>query len=167
MTTRLYFLVADETSAEKITAALHQQDINDDNIYAVARRDKYPLKEDIPDAGILERSDIINAAKRGATVGGTAGLFAGLTAALITPLGLIVGGGAIAGLTAAGVVAGSWMSTMIGISVPNTKLKVFEAAIESGEILMLADVEDGQADAIKDSITQAYPSAVIGSGELQ
>lgn len=167
MTTRLYFLVPNELSAKKVTDALHAHQIEDSNIYAVAKREKYPLAEGIPEADLLQRTDLVNAAKRGATVGGTAGLFAGLGAALIAPMGLIAAGAAVAGLSLAGATFGTWTSTMIGISVRNSDLGAFHAAIDEGQILMLVDVEDSAAEKVKASVQLAYPYAVISSGVLE
>jgi hypothetical protein len=166
MTTRLYFLVPDEEAARKVTHAIRARDVNEDHIHAVARRDKYPLDEDIPEAGLTERTNVANAAARGATIGGAAGVFAGLTAATIAPLGLVAAGGAIAGLGIVGAAAGTWTSTMIGVSVPNSDLKAFHDAIDEGQILMLADVEDQRTDDIKEGILGAHSDAVIHSGVL-
>lgn len=166
MTTRLYFLVPDEMSAKKVTDAIRAKNIDDEHIHAVANRDKYPLDKDIPEAGITETSDVSNAAKRGAVIGGTAGLFAGLTAATIAPLGLVAAGGAIAGLSAAGAAAGTWTSSMIGVSVPNSDLKAFHNAIEDGQVLMLADVDDEKTDEIKQEILAVHSDAIISGGVL-
>ena len=166
MTTRLYFLVPDEMAAKQVTDAIRAKNIDDENIHAVANRDKYPLYEDIPEAGLAETSDVTNAAKRGAVIGGTAGLFAGLTAATIAPLGLVAAGGAIAGLSVAGAAAGTWTSSMIGVSVPNSDLKAFHDAIKDGQILMLADVDDEKTDEIKQEILAVHSKAVVNSGVL-
>jgi len=167
MTTRIYFLVADEPSAQKVTDALREHDIPDDQIYAVANQDKHTLADDIPEAGLLQQSDVVNAAKRGATIGGAAGLFAGLTAVTLTPLGLITAGGALLGASLAGATAGTWTSTMIGVSVPNSDLKAFQDAIDEGQIMMLVDVEDDMTDRAKELVLQTYPEAVIGSGTIE
>jgi hypothetical protein len=166
MTTRLYFLVPDENAAKKVTDAIRARDIHDENIHAIARHDKYPLDGDIPEAGLAERTDVANAARRGATIGGTAGVFAGLAAATFAPLGLVAAGGAIAGLGVAGAAAGTWTSTMIGVSVPNSDIQAFHDAIEEGQILMLADVDESRTDAVKHGILSAHSEAVIHSGVL-
>lgn len=166
MKTRLYFLVPDEASAKKVTEAIRSKNIDDEHIHAVAKRDKYPLDEEIPEAGLAETSNFANSAKRGAVIGSTAGLFAGLTAATIAPLGLVAAGGAIAGLSIAGAAAGTWTSSMIGVSVPNTDLNAFQDAIEDGQILMLADVDDEKTDEMKHEILAAHSEAVVNSGVL-
>jgi hypothetical protein len=136
------------------------------SIFMPYKRDKYPLAEDIPEAGLTETSDVTNAAERGALIGGTAGIFAGLTAATFAPLGLIAAGGAIAGLGIAGAAAGTWSSAMIGVSVPNSDLNAFHEAIDDGQILMLADVDDAKIDEVKNGILAEHSKAVINSGVL-
>lgn len=167
MTVRSFFLVPDEASACKITEDLRSLNIQDENIYAVAKRGSYPLV-DIPEANVMQSSDVINAAKKGVTVGGVTGLFAGLSAVTLAPAGLIAAGGAgaVLGLTAAGAAVGTWASTLIGVSVPNKDLKDFQEAIDSGKILMLVDSEAKQTETVKRTVKKSHPEAVIASGEL-
>lgn len=167
MATRLYFLVPDENSAKKVVDVLRSQKIDKNNIHAVAKKQKYPLAEGIPDADLRQTSDVVNAAKRGATLGGAAGLFAGLAAVAVTPLGLIAAGGAVVGMSLAGATAATWTSTMIGISVPNTDLQAFQSAIDDGKILMLVDVDHEEAEAVSALVMLAHPGAVIGRGTIE
>jgi hypothetical protein len=167
MKTRLYFLLPDEDAAKGVAEALRAEDIDDEHIYAVANHDKYTLDEEIPEAGLQQTSNVANAAKRGAVIGGAAGVFAGLTAAAVAPLGLVAAGGAIAALGLGGAAAGTWSSSMIGVSVPNTDLKAFQDAVDEGQILMLADVEGEQIEQIRGAILSARPDTVINSGALQ
>lgn len=167
MSVRSYFLVPDEESAHKVADALRSINIQDNDIHAVAKRDKYPM-HDVPEADLTQSSDVSNAAKKGVTVGGATGLFAGLGAVALAPAGLIAAGGAAAvlGMTAAGAAVGTWASTLIGVSVPNEDLKAFQEAIDSGKILMLVDTEKSQTDAVKQTVKQAHPEAVISTGDL-
>lgn len=168
MKNRLYFLVPDEEAAKQITDNLRSNGIDDKQIHAVAKEDKYPFKKDIPEADITDTSDLMNSLKRGATVGGVAGLFAGLATVAVAPLNPVAAGGAILGLTAAGAVAGSWGASLVGISVPNTDLDTFTKAIDQGEILMLVDTTTPeQGKRIERVVRQAHPQAVITSGALK
>jgi hypothetical protein len=167
MKKRLYFLVPDEEIAKKVTDRLRSYGIDDKQIHAVAKEDKYPLAQDIPEADITDTSDLMNALKRGATVGGAAGLFAGLAVVAIAPLAPLAMGGVILGLTAAGMVAGSWGASLVGISVPNTDLDTFTKAIDEGEILLLVDTTPEQEARIEQVVRQADPKAVITSGALK
>lgn len=167
MNKRLYFLVPDEEAAKKITDKLRSSGVADKQIHAVAKEDKYPLTKDIPEADITDTSDIMNALRRGATVGGVAGLFAGLTVAAIASLTPLAMGGVILGLAAAGAIAGSWGASLVGISVPNTDLDTFTKAIDEGEILLLVDSTPEQQSRIEQVVRQAHPKAVITSGSLR
>jgi hypothetical protein len=55
---------------------------------------------------------------------------------------------------------------MIGVSVPNSDLKAFHDAIEDGQILMLADVDEEKTDEIKRAILAVDSKAVVNSGVL-
>lgn len=163
MKTRLYFLVPDEEVAKTITDDLRLNGIGDRQIHAVAKEDKYPFEKDIPEADITDTSDLMNSLKRGATVGGVAGLFAGLATAAVAPLSPVAAGGAVLGLAAAGAVAGSWGASLVGVSVPNTDLDSFTKAIDDGEILMLVDTTPEQGKTIEQIVRRSHPRAVITS----
>lgn len=164
MKTRFYFLVPDEDAAKAITDNLRLNGIGDKQIHAVAKEDKYPFKKDIPEANITHTSDLVNALRRGATVGGVAGLFAGLATTAIASLSPVAAGVAILGLAAAGAVAGLWGASLVGVSVPNTDLDTFTKAIDDGEILMLVDTTPEQGKTIEQIVRRSHPRAVITSG---
>ena len=166
MKTRLFFLVPGEHAAKKIVGDLKEAKVAEKDISAVASRESYPLDEGIPEAGILETSDLGPAAKRGALAGSSAGLLAGLIAVPFMPLGIVAAGGAIAVLTAAGALTGTWASTLIGISVTNTHIKQFEEALDEGQILMLVDVDEDRRAKVEAIVRLSHPEAVIQSGEL-
>jgi len=166
MKTKLFFLVADESAAKTIVDDLRKEKVPDEDIYAVAKRESYPLDDDIPEAGILQTSDLAPAAKRGAVAGSSAGLLAGLIAVPFMPLGIVAAGGAIAALTAAGAITGTWASTLIGVSVTNSDIKQFEDGLDAGQILMLVSVDEDKTDNIEAILRQSHPDAVIQSGKL-
>ena len=60
---------------------------------------------------------------------------------------------------------GAWISSMIGVSVPNTQLKKFEKAIESGQLLMLIDVPKHRIDEITQLIKSHHPEAEVEGTE--
>ncbi len=96
--------------------------------------------EDLPEADIAHRSDLVAAISRGTAVGGLSGMLAGLVAVAFPPLGLTLAGGAILAMTLGGAGVGAWTAVMIGVSLPNSRLEQFESAINSGELLMMIDV---------------------------
>ena len=76
-----------------------------------------------------------------------------------------MGGGAILASALAGAGIGAWMSSMIGVDVPNSRLSAFEGAIKKGEVLMMVDVAKGRVDEIDDLVKKHHPEAEIEGTE--
>ena len=73
--------------------------------------------------------------------------------------------GIILGIGLAGAGVGAWVSGMIGISAPSSRLTDFEAAIERGELLMMLDVPKGRVEEITDLVKKHHPEAQIEGTE--
>lgn len=99
------------------------------------------------------------------TLGGATGIVAGLVAMTFPLSGLVLGGGAVLAIALAGAGVGAWLSSMIGISLPNSCLKQFEDAIEAGEFLMVVDLPKERIDEIDELVKQHHPEADIGGTE--
>ena len=157
---RLYFLLPDITMAKSVVDGLLVADIHENHIHILAK-EGVPLG-DLPEASLLQKSDLIHSLEQGAAVGGAMGVVAGLLAVTFPPAGIVLGGGAVLGITLAGAGLGAWLSSMIGVDVENTQLKEFESAIEAGQILMLVDVEYDRADDISKLVLILHPEVEIG-----
>lgn len=162
---RLYFLVPSVETAKQIVEELLLARIEERHIHIVAR-DHHALEEaNLPEAGLIQESDFIPALERGVAVGGVTGLVAGIAAVTFPPAGLVLGGGAILGMSLLGAGLGAWISSMIGVSVPNTQLKKFEEAIEAGQLLMLVDVPKNRIDEISRLVKEHHPEADVKGTE--
>lgn len=153
----IYFLTPDHDCARAIVDDLRASGVEEKHISVLAKRQE-PL-DDLPEPAASEKSDLIPALQRGAGIGGAIGLFAGLASVAFPPAGIVLGGGAVLLTTAGGAALGAWMSSLIGISVPNTQLEKFEAAIERGEILMLVEVDGQRVEEIKTLVEKHHPGA--------
>jgi Ammonia permease len=160
---RLYFLLPDVACARKVVDALLLNHVEERHIHLLAKRGTE--LEDLPAASVAQRTDLIPALERGVTVGGATGALAGLVAVAVPPAGLVLGGGAVLSLALAGAGLGAWMSSLMGISTPNSRLKRFEQAIESGQLLMMVDVPVERVDDIETLVRDIYPQAEIGGTE--
>ncbi|MGD8710282.1 MAG: DUF1269 domain-containing protein [Ectothiorhodospiraceae bacterium] len=160
---RIYFLLPDIELTRTIVRELLLSHVEERHIHVVAREGT-PL-EDLPAASDLQKSDLIPALEKGATVGGATGAIAGLVAVTVPPAGLILGGGAVLGLTLAGAGFGAWAASMIGIGAPNSQLKRFEDAIEQGEILMMVDVPRRRVEEVEELVKSHHPEADIEGTE--
>ena len=105
-----------------------------------------------PKKALHSRIYLIPAMEKGLALGGLTGILAGLIAVTIPPAGVVLGGGAVLASALAGAGIGAWMSTMIGVDVPNSRITAFEEAIKQGEILMLVDVPKDQVEKVEDII---------------
>lgn len=160
---RLYFLSPDVETTKRIVDELLLARIEERHMHVIAK-EGCPMK-DLPEATLMQKSDFIPALERGMALGGATGVLAGLTALVFPPAGVVLGGGAILSIALAGAGVGAWLSSMIGIDLPNSRLKAFEAAIEKGELLMLVDIDKARVDEIDSLVKQHYPNAEIEGTE--
>lgn len=160
---RLYFLVPDVERAKRIVDELLVARVEARHIHVIGREDT-PL-EDLPEAGILQKTDLLKAAERGIAVGGATGLLAGLVAVTFPPAGLVLGGGAVLLTTLAGAGFGAWISSLIGASIPNSEHQKFEKAVQSGQVLMLVDVRSERVEEIAELVRKHHPEADVAGME--
>lgn len=155
MRRRLYFMVPDVTSASDIRDELLLARIENGHIHVLAR-DGIPL-EGLHEASILQKTDFVHGAETGLVVGGGIGIVAGLVAILFPPAGVDLQLVTILLAALLGAAFGAWVSSMVASSIPNSRLKTFEAGIEAGRILMMVDVPGTRVDEIRKLIASRHP----------
>lgn len=160
---RLYFLAPKVESARQIVDELLLARIDSRHIHITAADHHVLTESNLPEAGLLQESDFIPAVERGLAIGGATGILAGLVVATLPSVAL--GGGAVLGIGLAGAGFGAWLSGMIGISVPSTRLKDYESAIERGGLLMMIDVPKSRVSEIVDMVKQHHPEAEVEGTE--
>ncbi len=160
---RLYFLLPDVTTARAIVDELLLAHIPFEHIHVLARANT-PLDE-LPEAGLAQKTDLVPALERGLAVGGTVGALAGLAAVVFPPAGVVAAGGAILFGALGGAGFGAWVSSMVGVSLPNSRLQRFEKAIEQGMILMMVDVPKDRVDEYEELIRSHHPEVDIEGTE--
>lgn len=162
---RLYFLIPDVNSAKTIVDELLLARIEARHIH-IAAKDHHALTEaNLPEANLLQESDFVPAVERGLAIGGATGILAGIAAITVPGVGLALGGGAILGIGLAGAGLGAWVSGMIGISAPSSRLADFEAAVGEGQLLMMVDVPKGKVDSITELVKSHHPEAHVEGTE--
>ena len=173
MTRRIYFLAPGVDSTRKIVDELLIKGVEESQIHVIARESS-PLwsraqpfatssKEgidlgDLPRASILQKSDFIPAMERALAIGGATGMIAGLVAVVLRT-GLVLGGGAVLASTLAGAGIGAWLSGMVAMDIPNSRLKKYEDAIEKGELLILIDIPKDRIEELCAVIRKHHPEA--------
>ncbi len=119
-----------------------------------------PMKG-LPEANVFQKSDLVHGMERGLAIGGLTGFVSALIVMGFTEGGLPLGVGGIFTLTLAGALMGIWVSGMIAGDIPNTQLKAFEKAIQSGEILVMVDTPKERVDEITELVRSHHPEASI------
>lgn len=158
MRRRLYFVLPDVDSARRTADDLLLARVEDRHMHFLARRGT-DLGELHP-AGYLMKSDALHGAGVGLGLGVLGGLALGAAIVFIPiegtqphPITLFVSallGGAL----------GMWVSSMVGASVPNSRLKRFEADIAAGKVLLMVDVPLGAVERIREIVLARHPEAV-------
>jgi len=64
-------------------------------------------------------------------------------------------------MTLASAGFGAWTATMIGVAVPDTRLKRFEEAIGKGALLTMVDVKKDRVEEIEQLIRSRHPEADV------
>lgn len=161
---RLYFLVPEQETARKIVDELLLARVEERRIRVITQRGAD--RRGLPPATIVQMSDVIPALGRGLVCGWIVGLIAGLIA--VAAFGLDwndTGGLLILLISLGGAVFGAWLAGMVGISIPNSRLKQFQQAVDDGRVLMLVDVPAGKIDVFKQSVIKHYPAVQFGGVE--
>ncbi|MGB0713168.1 MAG: DUF1269 domain-containing protein [Gammaproteobacteria bacterium] len=157
MRRRLYFMLPGVDQAGVVVEELLLARIDESHIHALASEGT-DLGE-LPEANLLQKSDFVHAVEQGLALGGATGVVAGLGALAIP--GMVLGGGAILGIALAGAGIGAWVSGMIGVDVPNSRLADFEDRIAEGGVLMMIDVPKDRVDEISELVRSHHPEADI------
>jgi hypothetical protein len=160
---RLNFLMPDITVTHNLVNELLLSHVEERHIHVIAKEGT-PMEE-LPEASLLQKSDFIPAVERGLALGAATGVIVGLVAMTFPPVGLSIGGGALFAIGAAGAGVGGWLASMVGVSVPSTRLKKFEDAIKDGEFLVLVDVKRDRVNEIEALVKKHHPEADIEGSE--
>ena len=157
MRRRIYWLLPDLASARKTMDDLLLARIDEGHIHFIG-----PQEADMAGlhpANVLQSSDLIPAAQHGLVIGGGIGILAGVAAAMYPIVGDTPQWGAVAVLAILGGAFGAWASSMIGISIPSSRLRRFEAAIGRGQFLVMVDVPRSRMAEIEELLRAAHPEA--------
>lgn len=162
---RLYFVMPGVETAKRVVGEFLLARVEERYIHVVAKEGT-PI-ENLPEAGHVEKSNLIPALQRGIAIGGATGLLAGLVAVAFPPAGLIFGGGPLLATTLASAGIGGWLSAIIGSGVPNTRIEGFRKAIEQGKLLMMVDIDKERIDEITGLVKKCCPDVEIYEDEFE
>ncbi|HEX8740460.1 MAG TPA: DUF1269 domain-containing protein [Casimicrobiaceae bacterium] len=157
MRRRLFYLMPDLPSARRMMDDLLLARVDERHIHVLARRGT--SMQGLHEANLLQKSDLVHGAQIGFGIGAVLGVAVGV--ALVTTLipderWQIV---TVLGACIVGALFGTWVSSMVGSSTPNSRLRQFSDAIDAGRILVMADVPDHRLNEVRDAMRGRHPEA--------
>jgi hypothetical protein len=163
MRRRLYFVLPDVASARSMLNEMLLARIEVRHIHFLSRRDTLP--EDLPEANVLQKTDIVHGAQMGVGIGGIVGAVAGALVVFFPPEGVTLKLFTVLVFAIAGALFGAWASSMVASSVPNSRLKAFQRDMEAGKVLMMVDVPMRRVQEICNLVASRHPEAASGGFE--
>jgi hypothetical protein len=163
MTHRLYFVAPDVASARQIADDLLLARVEDRRMHFLAKRgtDLGALHE----ASYLQKTDIVHGASVGLAAGGGVGMALGLLLLYFPPGGVQLQLVTLLMTTIIGAFLGTWISSMVATQIPNSRLAMFEKAIEQGKILLILDLPMSRDSEIRAMLDRRHPEAISGGQE--
>ena len=158
---RLYFMLPDTESCKKVVTELKSAGIPERHLHVVASL-AVPL-EDLPEATLLQKTELTHGIEKGIALGGVAGLLGGMLVVAFPVTGLVVGGAALlTAVTAGGAGFGALAMGLISKDIHSNRLAAFERDIERGHILLIVDVPKKDIEQWKKLVIEHHPEAEIG-----
>ena len=163
MRLRMYVTLPDLASAKRLADDLLLARIEDRHMHFLARRGT-DLGE-LHEASYLQKTDTVHGAFTGLVIGGIAGVVAGALIVNFPPGGISLDLVAVLIAAIVGAALGTWVASMVGLQVPNSRLKAFDHDIEEGKILAMVDVPSARYDEVRGVIARAHPEAADRGNE--
>ena len=163
MRLRMYVTLPDVASARTLANDLLLARIEDKHMHFLAKRGT-DLGE-LHEASYLQKSDTVHGAFTGFVVGGVMGVVVGTILVNFPPPGVTLQFVAVLIAAIVGSVLGTWVASMVGLQVPNSRLKPFEKEIDAGKILLMLDVPASRYPEVQAVIARTHPEAMDRGNE--
>ncbi|SMP62436.1 DUF1269 domain-containing protein [Noviherbaspirillum suwonense] len=153
---RLYYLLPDVAAARAAMDELLLARIEARHIRFMTAGPSLP--PDLPEASLLQRTDVVRGAEMGMAAGAALGLLAGIGLLYYFDLDRAGVKAAVVVIAALlGMLFGAWASSMQGASLPNSRLAAFAPELEAGNILLIADVPAGSIEKVETIMAERHP----------
>lgn len=160
---RLYFLLPDVESARNMLNEMLLARIEERRIHFLAKRGSLP--PELPEASVLQKTDIVHGAQLGIVIGGVAGTLGGLLVVFFPPAGVSLQLVTVLIAALLGALFGAWVSSMAASAVPNSQLVRFQDDIDRGKVLMMVDVPMRRIAEISELVRRRHPEAISSGFE--
>ncbi len=155
MRRRILYLVPDVASARRMMDDLLLARVEERHIHFIAAPGT--SMAGLHEANLLQTSDLVHGAQMGLVIGALLGCAVGVLVvqtfdgAAALPFVIVLAASVL------GALFGAWVASMIGSSVPNTRLKPFRQALAEGKLVLMVDVREGRCAEIREIVRQSHP----------
>jgi len=163
MKLRMYVTLPDVPSARRLANDLLLARIEDRRMHFLARRGT-DLGE-LHEASYLHKTDTVHGAFVGLVLGGLMGVVVGVVLVNYPVGGASLQMGAVLIASIVGAALGTWVASMVGLQVPNSKLKRFDGDLEHGKVLLMLDVPASRYQEVRSIIARTHPEAADEGSE--
>jgi hypothetical protein len=159
----MYVTLPDVQSARRLADDLLLARIEDRRMHFHGRRgtDLTGLHE----ASFIDKTDTVHGAYVGLVVGGIMGALLGFLLVRFPPHGVPVELVAVLITTIVGALLGAWVSSMVGLQVPNSRLAGFTEELDEGRVLLILDVPTSRSEEVRAIIARTHPEAIDRGNE--
>lgn len=153
---RLYYLLPDVAAARAAMDELLLARIEARHIRFMSAGQNLP--PELPEASLLQKTDIVRGAEMGMAFGAALGLLAGIGLLYYFDLDRAGVKAAVVVIAALlGMLFGAWASSMQGASLPNSRLSAFAPELETGSILLMVDVPSRLLERVEAMMAERHP----------
>ncbi len=163
MKLRMYVTLPDVPSARRLANDLLLSRIEDRHMHFLARRGT-DLGE-LHEASYLQKTDTVHGGFVGFVLGGLLGVIVGVLLVNYPVGGASLQMGAVLVTSIVGALLGTWVSSMVGMQVPNSRLKRFDPELADGKVLLMLDVPAGRYQEVRGIIARTHPEAADEGNE--
>lgn len=163
MKRRLYFILPDTRLADTVHNECLLARVPEKDMHVIAREDVDI--GDLPEATLWQKSDVWHAMQVAIPVAGITGIIAGVLAIMVGAISPGYEAKSILAILVASLFIGVMAATLIGVSVPNTRHRPFEADLSQGHILFIIDIPVQRVEEITEMVTRHHPEADMGGLE--
>lgn len=163
MKLRMYVTLPDVASARGLANDLLLARVEDRNMHFLARRGT-DLGE-LHQASYLQKTDTVHGAFVGFVLGGLMGVLVGALLVNYPVGGITLHMGAVLVASIVGACLGTWVASMVGLQVPNSRLKRFDPELQEGKVLLMLDVPASRYQEVRGIIARTHPEAADEGNE--
>lgn len=156
---RLYYLTTNLDSTEQIAKDLTRKGVSDWNFHVLSKDEAGLYKRHVHSANLIQKSELVRYAERGAMVGFIAAVLATGYVIMAAPFGPHINN--LVYLTIFGFITlfGAWVGGLTGLATENQKISQYHDDIEAGKHLILIDARREDEDEVKHLMATKHPEA--------